>query len=194
MRSFGCSHLALWPVRAIFLIVFLASSPVSAEEKSYWPYLEGMIDCTEMQYEGRDAALCAIHADGAFHWFIAYNDTWGGRKLVGDPVFAHALSQISLSPAQKYLAITAADEGHPQVALIDFDQWLRRGEVRHIWGAATYPGSIGIERWEGERLIVSSNHDLTDKDQLHLVDEPSDYHDYVVDPETGQVKRFVAKD
>lgn len=150
--------------------------------------LEEITICEPMQLDQRDASLCAIHAEG-FHWFIANGDTtWGGIALPGNPVTAHTLAQFALSPSQRYLAINEADEGHPMASIIDFELWQTRGIIKTLWRSAVYPGYIAISHWQGDSLVVTSNHDLTQADRLHLSSENETElvdRNFLIDPQSG---------
>lgn len=174
---------------ALLALLFAVTAAKADEPASIRPLLD-ITQCIPMRHEDTDAALCAVHAQG-YHWFIAKGDaTWGGVPLPGDPVSAQMLAGMLLSPGQRYLAISEASEGHPTATVIDFEAWLSQGVLKTVWRNAVYPGYIAISRWQGEMLVLSSDHDLTRADQLHLAasrDRLAD-REFLLDPASGRIE------
>lgn len=185
-------------MRTLFLLLLAqalpGSAPAQAQEPAPFRLLQDIALCVPMTQETRDAALCAVRAE-EFHWFIANGDaTWGGTALPGDPVSSHTLAEFALSPTQNLLALSEADEGHPAASVIDFELWRTQGIIKTLWRTAVYPGYIAISHWQGESLVIASNHDLTRADQLHLAPDNETLlldRSFLLDPASGSMVPLV---
>ena len=69
--------------------------------------------------------------------------------------------ELKPSPNGRYLAVLSVGEGHPELEVVDLPLLVRRGQFKVLRGIDPYPGGVGIDRWDGARLIVGCDMLLT---------------------------------
>ena len=69
--------------------------------------------------------------------------------------------ELRPSPDGRYLAVLSVGEGHPELEVVDLPLLVRRGRFKVLRRVDPYPGGVGIDRWDGARLIVGADALLT---------------------------------
>ncbi len=96
-----------------------------------------------------------IREEASSHWFLLSEE--GNRKLGNDLCAFHQLDSLSASPAGEYLAVMSVGEGHPMVEVVDLKLLRQKGKYNVLHEINPYPGTISIEEWRGNQLILSSD-------------------------------------
>ncbi len=112
-------------------------------------------------------------------------------------VSLYDISQIKISPQDKYMAVLSAGEGHPLVDIFETKKILLQQDglegavISPILTVNPYPGGIWINRWETDTLLlVDSDMPLDQKEKMHLLQEPeSETHTFSWNILTGEIKR-----
>lgn len=106
---------------------------------------------------GNDEILTVINTDyetGAY-WFLIKGVA--GNRAIGNNLSRLAeVHQLLASSDGKYLAVLSVGEGHPMVEIIDLPKLLAKNEYTALHVVDPYPGTLGIDRWEGAKLIIDS--------------------------------------
>lgn len=104
------------------------------------------------------------------------------------------ITDVKVSQSSKYLAIVSVGEGHPFLDLIDLQALLQNKECKILASINPYPGIINIEKWQNDKLIVTSSALLT-----HQIDEQypiefmtTEQERFLFDPETQVFKALSA--
>ena len=61
------------------------------------------------------------------------------------------------SPDGRWLAVLSVGEGHPILEVVDLQQLLTTHEYRALATINPYPGTINIEHWTSDALLVTSD-------------------------------------
>lgn len=102
--------------------------------------------------------LCVINSrdDNGAYWFLLRNG--GENQLLGNGLSAFLqVFHLAPSPGGKYLAVSSVGEGHPIVEIVDAADLWENKKYRVLHQINPYPGSISVERWEGDNVILGAN-------------------------------------
>ena len=123
----------------------------------------------------------------------------GTHHLVAEDVSCmYEVWHLEASPDGRFLAEVSSGEGHPCLQIIDLDRILSRPDTvldrDHLvlHQIDPYPGAVDFERWEGDRLILSSRMLLTHRvdsyDRVPACLEFRSWQEFSLDPETGRIQ------
>lgn len=146
------------------LTIFLSCPDQSPSQSK--PTIEALrgrgVIVERIRYLGEDYHLCIVNTEeGETEWFVLAPS--GNRKIPESPSSLAYVSEIKPSLDNRFLAIISVGEGHPILDIIDLPKLLTENEPRTITTVNPYPGTINVERWSGNRLIVKSDALLTRK-------------------------------
>jgi hypothetical protein len=146
---------------------------------------------------GGEELLCVVNTgdENGAYWFILKE--MGQNRAIGSNLSAlHEVNQILASPGSTYLAVHSVGEGHPMVEVIDLEKLRQQGKYVVLHLIDPYPGTVWIVRWEGLRLIVSSDMPLPQRKQDGRVDAdlmlPKN-EEFYLDVETGTIGSFIVE-
>jgi len=114
--------------------------------------------------EDNNAQLCVINLFGETEWFI-FSDA-GNRRLKIVPNSMLIVSEFIVSPSQQYVAINSVGEGHPIIDIIELKNLLDDKEPNILISINPYPGVVNMVGWVGEKLLVTSDSLISDKNQI----------------------------
>ncbi len=122
------------------------------------------LQCTSISVEeDNNAQLCVINLFGETEWFIFSNA--GNRRLEIVPNSMSIVSEFIVSPLQQYVAINSVGEGHPIIDFIELKNLLDDKEPNILMSINPYPGVVNMVGWVGERLLITSDSLISDKNQ-----------------------------
>lgn len=101
---------------------------------------------------------------------------------------------MSLSPDEKYLAVTCYTEGSNFIDIYSFPEIINERRCVEKQNILAYPSSVEIKGWSESGLIVESDADLTryNKKQrmnFDVTDNPDAKDLYLFDPESGKFSK-----
>ena len=110
-----------------------------------------------------DEVWCGIN-DGSSQpsvWFGTYGDS----QLNFMPWLSEgqSIGGMSVSDSGKYLAIIHVGEGHPYLIMYDIDKTRHAKDDRYVYTFNPYPGSVGLVRWEGDKLLIETDYPVGKK-------------------------------
>lgn len=110
----------------------------------------------------------------------------GYKKLNCDLSSMIQVSEIKASPNGQYLAIISVGEGHPILDIVDLQALLINQECKTITTINPYPGTVNIEKWKNNELIITSSTLLTHKidEQYPIEFFTSNQETFLLNPET----------
>lgn len=126
--------------------------------------LPGLICDTISVSQEENTQLCALNLADHAEWFI-FSDTEGNQRLDIMPNSMSIVGDFVVSPARKYLAINSVGEGHPIIDIVELESILDNKEPKVLVSINPYPGVVNLDKWDGEKLLVSCDSLITDKNQ-----------------------------
>lgn len=152
------------------------------------------LQCQPIPGNGDHQRLCVmLTRNRGDLWFVvgdsayAATDHVAGLSFMGGGNEAASFGDFSISPGGSYLAVTIAEEGHPTLSIAHLQDFLQGKEVSdNLTPIAVYPGTVTIERWLHDNLIViSSDQDLIN---YRHGDELGEVHEYLLHLPDGAIK------
>ena len=101
---------------------------------------------------------------------------------------------MSLSPDEKYLAVTCYTEGSNSIDIFSFHEILHERKCILKQTILAYPSSVEIKGWEKRNLLVESDADLTrynkkTRNNFDVTDNPDVKRLFLFDPESGKFSK-----
>lgn len=131
--------------------------------------------------------LCPENNDS--QWFVV--SEWDITQLTAPPAAGRHIDRLSPSEDGKYLAILSADEGHPELTVVDLPALLAGRKAGYLHHINPYPEFIDLTRWEGTYLHITSNRPLNDPNHrqwdIFEEEEPFPATAFVLNVETGAI-------
>ncbi len=78
-----------------------------------------------------------------------------------------AVDTLLPSPDGRFLAVLSHGEGHPWLEVVDLHRLLDRGRYAVLREVNPYPGTIVVEHWLADALVVRSDMPLDQADAEH---------------------------
>jgi len=105
---------------------------------------------------GNNDILCVINTrdENGAHWFII-KEFADNHHLGYNLSQLNVVDQLLVSPDGKYLGVRSVGEGHTMVEIVDLQKLRSENKYETLHIIDPYPGTIGMEKWEGPRLAVS---------------------------------------
>lgn len=130
-------------------------------------------------------------------WFI--NPDRGQIQIISHSVFNQNNPQnfpancndMSLSPDEKYLAVTCYTEGSNHIDIFGFPEILNEKRCVLKQSILAYPSSVEIKGWENAQLILECDQDLLRLNKKahpnwDVTENPDVKYLFLFDPETGK--------
>ena len=138
-------------------------------------------------------------ATGLTRWL--YRPPAGPPIVLGNTLQSMAeVRRLEASPEGRYLAVVSCGEGAFELEVFDLAPLLFRKIVSRLAAVSPFPGHVSVKGWRGERLLMSSDSLLTQRDKDGRVPPPltlmSKSLEFLLDPasETIQAISPEAKD
>ena len=131
--------------------------------------------------------LCAFKSISNTTWFVLGHT---GMYTIDGLFDGGTIYDFKISSDKSKLVLVYGEEGHPTLLYYDISNWDLDNGLALIWGRGTYPGSIGHDGWDGDKLIVESDHDLTTPGEPFLGEGLKQFWRYHISPQ-GKVSRII---
>lgn len=111
------------------------------------------IKCIE--FDKKSQQLCSINTQNGVVWyyFSIKNNTAIALNENQQPYSEFYISEIHLSPNEKYIAFISASEGHPALTIFDLQSLINLDNPIKQIVIADYPHDISFVGWEDNQLI-----------------------------------------
>ena len=137
-----------------------------------------------------DWTLIVVRYDDYYtKWFLRKGRF--ARKRCIDEGQGGWVSQVKASPDGRYLADVTSHEGHPCASVYSLPLFLEKKKRRLLWSIEPYPGWVSIERWEGKKLLVTSDMFLSyrkESQKFWAVMEFNDPQEFALHLDTGDIQ------
>jgi hypothetical protein len=137
--------------------------------------------------EVKPTKICVLSSDGFEPvWYLLGNTSFPDRlEKVPDSMLL--VTEILLSPSQKFLAIASVGEGHPYITVVELAPLLHKELAKTLVAVNPYPSSANIIGWEGkadkERLVIESDRLLSEQNQDLFKNQK-----FAVEANTGKIR------
>lgn len=143
----------------VFLYLAMSRSHAGTE------MLPGLLcDSIAASQEQDGSLLCAMNFGDHADWLI-FSGFTTNQRLEAQPNSMSIVSDILVSPARKYVAISSVGEGHPIIDVVELESLLDNKEPHPFVSINPYPGVVNVDKWEGEKLLINCDTLITDKNQ-----------------------------
>jgi hypothetical protein len=133
-------------------------------------------------------------------WFV--NPEHGDIRVVGQSTFNLDDPQnfpancydMSLSPDQRYLAVTCYTEGSNHIEVFSFPEILNENRCVLKHSIIAYPSQVDVKGWTKSSLILECDQDLTRLNKKahpnwDVTENPDKKFLFLFDPESGKYSR-----
>ncbi|MEZ5671323.1 MAG: hypothetical protein R3E08_02675 [Thiotrichaceae bacterium] len=133
------------------------------------------LSCARLNQEQQ---LCFMKLQEGDSQWLVINQTGDNRVLTQQPQSMSWVYDFLISPSQQWLAMISVGEGHPIIDIIELTAFLDNKPPKNLISVNPYPGSIHLDKWRGNRLMVSSdrlihkqNQELPQVEQFYITIE-----------------------
>ncbi|MHC4314879.1 MAG: HEAT repeat domain-containing protein, partial [Planctomycetota bacterium] len=124
-------------------------------------------------------------------WFLRRGDQEKEKHIASNITTLSEVHDIKAAPNGRYLAVLSVGEGHPILEVVDLPLLLKQKEYRVLRTINAYPGAVGINRWDKDRLIIDSDVLLThigENGRVHHTLAEMPLLSYALSIESGKVE------
>lgn len=124
-------------------------------------------------------------------WFLRRPDQEKEKHIASNITTLSEVHDIKASPDGRYLAVLSVGEGHPVLEVVDLPLFLKQRKYKVLRTINAYPGAVGINRWDKDRLIIDSDALLThigENGRVHHSLAEMPLQNYVLSIESGKVE------